>query len=286
MVDFQTDAILLRKIEYGDHDLIITFLTRDKGKISVMAKNAKKSVRRFSGAMDLFSANLIQCAFPKKNREGMINLCATEISNGFSHIRYDVMKTAYASYWTEIVSLWLEEGKALPDIFELLYTAFEMLDTGGIQTEVISLLFQIRFMRLSGFSPGLELCDSCGMPLENIKSGRIWFDFKEGRVACPKCRAVQDGYVKDHQSVNLSEAVAESLPPYWPASRINGCWVSKGTLKQLTWINAVDMSRADRIRFSAAAIKEGETLLESFIPFHIGRNFKSLKFLKQMRLDP
>jgi Recombination protein O N terminal. len=38
MDDFSTDAILLRKIEYGDHDLIITFLTRDKGKISVMDK--------------------------------------------------------------------------------------------------------------------------------------------------------------------------------------------------------------------------------------------------------
>ncbi len=285
MVDFQTDAILLRKVEYGDHDLIITFLTRDKGKISVMAKNAKKSVRRFSGAMDLFSANFIQCAFPRKNRDGMINLCATEIANGFSHIRYDVVKTAYASYWTEIVSMWLEEGKAQPDIFELLYTAFDMLDTGGIQTEVISLLFQIRFMRLSGFSPGLEVCDSCGTRLEQIDSGRIWFDFKEGRVACPNCLNVRSGHGENDQTGNLPEEVAEPLQPYWPACRTNGCWVSKGTLKQLTWINAVDMDRADRIRFSPAAIREGETLLESFIPFHIGRNFKSLKFLKQMRSD-
>ncbi|MCP4723082.1 MAG: DNA repair protein RecO, partial [Desulfobacteraceae bacterium] len=48
MSDFFTDAMLLRKIEYGDHDYIITFLTRSRGKISVIAKNAKKSVRRFS----------------------------------------------------------------------------------------------------------------------------------------------------------------------------------------------------------------------------------------------
>ena len=52
----------------------------------------------------------------------MINLCQTVLENGFSRIRYDVVNTAYASYWTEIVTQWLEEGKAQPDIFELLYT--------------------------------------------------------------------------------------------------------------------------------------------------------------------
>ena len=68
MSDFCTDAILLRKIEYGDHDYIITFLTRSRGKICVIAKNAKKSVKRFSGALDLFSVNHIQCRFPKKKQ--------------------------------------------------------------------------------------------------------------------------------------------------------------------------------------------------------------------------
>lgn len=270
MGDFSTDAILLRKIEYGDHDLIITFLTRDKGKISVMAKNAKKSVRRFSGAMDLFSVNHIQCAFPKKNRDAMINLCHTVLENGFSHIRYDVVNTAYASYWTEIVTQWLEEGKAQPDIFELLYMSLEMVDDGFIRTEVISLLFQIRFMRLSGFSPGLDRCDTCRTSLEGIDSARLWFDFKAGRVVCPTCRG--------------SERCAQELAgPFGGSTR--GLWVSKGTLKQLSWINTVEMSRADRIRFSPIAIQEGETLLESFIPFHIGRNFNSLKFLHKMRYD-
>lgn len=270
MGDFGTDAILLRKIEYGDHDLIITFLTRDKGKISVMAKNAKKSVRRFSGAMDLFSVNHIQCAYPKKNRDAMINLRQSVLENGFSRIRYDVVNTAYASYWTEIVSQWLEEGKAQPDIFELLYTALEMVNDGFIRTEVISLLFQIRFMRLSGFSPGLDQCDACGTNLADVHPARLWFDFKAGRVVCPACRGRHSG-------------AREPAGPLGDHSR--GCWVSKGTLKQLSWINTVEMARADRIKFSPVAIRESETLLESFIPFHIGRNFNSLTFLHKMRSE-
>jgi len=270
MGDFSTDAILLRKIEYGDHDLIITFLTRDKGKISVMAKNAKKSVRRFSGAMDLFSVNHIQCAFPRKNRDAMINLCQTVLENGFCHIRYDVVNTAYASYWMEIVTQWLEEGKAQPDIFELLYTALEMVDEGFIPTQVISLLFQIRFMRLSGFSPGLDRCDACRTGIEDVDSAKLWFDFKAGRVVCPQCKG----------NMPMPQ---EPVGPF--GDNAQGCWVSKGTLKQLAWINTVEMARADRIKFSSVAIKEGETLLESFIPFHVGRHFNSLKFLYKMRSD-
>jgi DNA repair protein RecO (recombination protein O) len=89
-------------------------------------------------------------------------------------------------------------------------------------------------------------------------------------VVCPQCKG---------NIPRLHEAVG----PF--GDIVQGCWVSKGTLKQLAWINTVDMARADRIKFSAVAIKEGEILLESFIPFHIGRNFNSLKFLRKMRSD-
>ncbi len=258
MADFSTDAILLRKIEYGDHDLIITFLTLDRGKIAVIAKNAKQSVRRFSGALDLFSANIIQCAFPKKNKDGLIILTQSDLENGFANIRYDVIKTAYACYWVEILTYWLEEGKSQQELFKLLYFSLDMLDKSEIRTEVISLLFQIRFMGISGFAPNLSYCDLCGTDLDTIVSGTLRFDFKEGQVVCPKCRPKASKY---------------------------GMEVSKGTLKQLAWINTAEMEQADRIKFSPLAIREGEVLLESFIPFHIGREFKSLGFLRRMRRE-
>lgn len=256
MPDFSTDAVLLRKIEYGDHDLIITFLTRSHGKVTVMAKNAKKSVRRFSGALDLFSLNHIQCTFPKKNRGALINLVQTELSNGFPNIRYDVFKTAYASYWAELLHFWLEETKPQPDLYDLLVFSLDMIDRSDIRKEVLSLLFQIRFMSISGFTPNIEVCDNCRRPVDDIVSKTVRFDFREGRIICPGCKPSGAG-------VN----------------------VSKGTLKQLFWLNNTDVQRAERIRLSSFAIGEGQKLLESFIPFHIGREFKSLTFLKRLRRD-
>ena len=256
MADFETDAILLRRVEYGDHDLIINFLTRDRGKIPVIAKNAKQSVKRFSGALDLFSAHRIQCAFPKKNRDGMIVLTASQLTQGYANIRYDVMKTAYACYWIEMLSHWLEDGKPQEKLFHLLDRSLLMLHESGMQSQVISLLFQIRFMSISGFAPNLDVCESCGSPLDSIGDNELRFDFPEGRIICGKCR---------------------------PGASRHGMQVSKGTLKQLSWINTVDIDRAERIKFAHFAIREGEILLESFIPFHIGREFKSLAFLRRIR---
>ncbi len=258
MAGFSADAILLKKIEYGDHDLIITFLTNTSGKISVIAKNAKKSVKRFSGALDLFSVHNIQCALPKKNKDGLIVLSQVELEHGFVNIRSDVLKTGYASYWVEIVNHFVEEGKAQPKLYDLLLFSLDALNSGGIKKEVISLLFQIRFMSISGFTPSIENCSDCHTPVDKIKQKKVRFDFKEGRIVCSNCESKHSRF---------------------------GMNVSKGTLKQLFWINTTKMNRADRIRFSRDAMKEGEVLLESFIPFHIGRDFKSLAFLRRVRKE-
>ncbi|MCP4024494.1 MAG: DNA repair protein RecO [Desulfobacteraceae bacterium] len=258
MAGFSTDAILLKKIEYGDHDLIMTFLTDSEGKICVIAKNAKKSVKRFSGALDLFSVHNIQCRLPQKNKGAMIILSQAELEKGFINIRSDVFKTGYAGYWTEMVNTFLEEGKAQPKLYELLLFSLDALDSGFIEKEVISLLFQIRFMSISGFSPNIEHCGICKKSIDNIKQKHIRFDFKDGRIICADC---------------LSDA-----------SRF-GMDVTKGTLKQLFWINTTDIKRAARIRFSKSAMKEGQILLESFIPFHMGTDFKSLAFLRRLRQE-
>jgi DNA repair protein RecO (recombination protein O) len=258
MPGFSTDAILLRKIEYGDHDFIISFLTESRGKISVIAKNAKKSIKRFSGALDLFSLHHIQCTFPKKKKDGLTILSGADLENGFASIRYDVFKTAYASFWVELIRLWLEEDKAQPHLYDLLRFCLDALDTRALSKEVLSLLFQIRFMSLSGFLPNIENCDKCKTPVDLIEQKNLRFDFQEGRIICQKCIKKRTKY---------------------------GMTVSKGTLKQLSWINNYGISRADRIKFSRFAIKEGEMLLEAFIPFHLGHDFKTLQFLRRLRQE-
>ena len=273
MHGYSTNAILLRKIEYGDHDYIISFLTRTRGRVSVIAKNAKKSSRRFTGALDLFSLNHIHCTFPKKKKDALTILAQTDLEDGFGNIRYDIYKTAYASFWVEVIYSYLEEEKAEPQFYDLLLFALSTLNAGNISKEVIHLLFQIRFMALSGFEPNIETCGVCHTPIDTIQGNKLMFDLKNGQILCMKCAT------KRYQPT-ISKTLNQK-------SKIKNqkMIVSKGTLKQLFWINNSDINRVDRIRFSDSALKEGQYLLESFIPFHLGREFKSLKFLNRLRQE-
>ena len=186
----------------------------------------------------------------------MIILAKSDLEKGFANIRCDIFKTAYASFWIELLYFYLEENKIQSDLYDLLLFALDALNSDTIAKEVLNLLFQIKFMSMAGFSPNLENCDKCQTFIDDFDQKNVRFDFKEGQIVCQKCLKTKSKH---------------------------GMTVSKGTLKQLFWINNTDITKADRIKFSSYAIKEGAILLEAFIPFHIGRDFKSLKFLRNIR---
>jgi DNA repair protein RecO (recombination protein O) len=59
--------------------------------------------------------------------------------------------------------------------------------------------------------------------------------------------------------------------------------LSKGTLKLLQWLSCSDLAQAGRVRFSPAAVAESTAFLEAFVPYHLGKTPRSLKFLREIR---
>ncbi|NNK84664.1 MAG: hypothetical protein HKO91_03815 [Desulfobacterales bacterium] len=88
-----------------------------------------------------------------------------------------------------------------------------------------------------------------------MKKADIIFDLTKGGLVCENC------------CQNISKRIT----------------LSKGTIKQLLWIDQGDLAKAKRIRFTPQALNEGLTFLEAFVPFHLGKEPKSLKFLRQIR---
>ncbi len=121
---------MLRRVNYGDYDLIVTLLTLTEGRISVMAKSAKKSVKRFGGALELFSLLNITCTVGQKQRLPMLQ--EVSLTHPFSNIRSDILKTAYASYWSEIVLKWMMEGKKEDNLYHLLHGVLKELDAESL----------------------------------------------------------------------------------------------------------------------------------------------------------
>ena len=255
MSSFSTPAIMLRRTDFGDYDLIITFFTLNKGKIPVIAKSAKKSARRFSGILELFSVLDIVCSTGR--RPGLSVLQEAVLKHPFAGIRADVIKTAYASYWAELINEWMEEGGRQIRLYHLFQHVLCELDLGQIPDRALSIQFQIRFIAMSGLCPNLTCCSVCKIELEKMAKNEVIFDLKKGGLVCEKC------VVGSSRQISLS----------------------KGTIKQLLWIKSGDLDKVSRIKFSSQALKEGLEFMEMFVPYHLGREPRSLKFLRQIRKD-
>lgn len=250
---YATSAIVLRRREYSDFDLILTVFSYAKGKHTLIAKSAKKSAKRFPGILEPF--NELQITYRPGRRKGMAVLEEAALKQPFGHIRTDFIKTAYASYWVECIALWLEEGQRRVDLYQLLLFVLNGLEEGRLPPEVLSILFQMRFIGQEGLQPVLARCSCCQTDLNEMDQQAFCIDLKRGGVVCGQC----------------------------PSNGQSHLQLAKGTLRQLEWISGGDLSKAMRARFTVSAIAEATAFLELFVPYHIGRRPKSLKILQQVR---
>ncbi|MBL0700738.1 MAG: DNA repair protein RecO [Desulfosarcina sp.] len=248
-----TPAILLRRVDFGDYDLIITFFSLKKGKISLIAKSAKKSVKRFGGLLELFS--LLDIVWSSGRKKGLPVLQEASLIKPFSEIRKDIKKTAYASYWAELINKWIEEGTVQKEIFFLFQYVLCELDAGIIPDAALSILFQLRFMLISGLLPNLSRCSICNTGIDQTKENEFTCDLASGGILCGRC----------------GRTAGKNLR------------LARGTIKQLLWMEHKDLATAARIRIASGSMKEGLLFLESFVQYHIGKELKSLNFLKQIR---
>jgi DNA repair protein RecO (recombination protein O) len=253
MSSYSTPAIVLRKVDFGDYDLVITFFTLKEGKITAIAKSAKKSTKRFAGILELFSVLNVVCSTGR--RKGLPVLQEATLKYPFSSIRSSMLKTAYASYWAELINEWMESGQKQVEIYRLFQYILRALDSSQVSEAALSILFQMKFITLSGLAPNLRQCSVCRIEVEKIKETRVQFDFAKGGILCNGCTS----------------------------KTLQKTFLSKGIIKQLLWIENGDLVQAPRVRFSSDALKEGSEFLETFVPYHLGKEPRSLKFLKQIR---
>ncbi len=253
MPSFTTPAILIRRLDYGDFDLILTFLTLKKGKITVIAKSAKRSTKRFSGLLELFY--FLDIVVNSGKGKGLPILSEASLRMPMEHIGSDIKKTANASYWAELVNDWVEAGQRQNELYGLLTFALKELNAGNIPEDVLSILFQMRFLSLSGLCPNLNQCCTCYSDVEDTARCTLRVDLAKGGLVCENCATYAS----------------------------QGKCLSKGTIKQLKWLNEGDMRKAARIRFSKQAVQEGLSFLEEFVSYHLGKEPKSLRFLCQIR---
>ncbi len=257
MPSLHTDALVLRAIDFGESDRIVSLLTPDRGRITAIAKGAKRSQRRFPGTLDLFNLLHVQIA-PNRRANAMLRLEHSKLSSAFQSLREHPGRYAMACYLVELLDRLAPEGGAPEDLQRLYSFAVEALQIISEREPDARLrvLLELRALSAMGLRPELRLCVRCGNELKT--QGQVQFHVAEGGPVCPNCTSEADLSI----SVHL------------------------GTLRLLEQSLRFDFQQLDRLAFDPRALEQTVNLMRRFQRFHVGVELRSDRFLSEILHSP
>jgi DNA repair protein RecO (recombination protein O) len=244
----RSEAIILRTRDHGESDRLVTFLASGCGKLTGIAKGARRSKKRFVNSLEPLS--LVHLTFVERASSGLVRIDASELRNPFTALRQDLTRLGYASLGAELVLELAPEREVEPALFALLTQYLERLEAGR-DPETLALLFQARILNLSGFGPNLQRCARCGE--EPTVPGAWYFSVSRGALLCPAHRAG-----------------ARTAP------------LSSGTILILRQAQRLSLEKLWRLRFHRQSRAECRTLLLGLIRHHLEKDLKSLAVLQQI----
>ncbi len=259
MKRLQTEALVLRVIDFGESDRIVHLLVPDSGRLTAIAKGARRSVRRFPGTLDLF--NHLRIAVDARRANAMARLDQAILVRAFGGLRAASARFALGCYLVELLDRLAPEGAARGDARRLFAFALDALERASRAPLDLRLrpLLELRALDALGLRPELRRCVRCGDELRgDAGSGlprvAIGFHVAEGGPVCPGCAGGVQGL----------------LP------------VQLGTLRALEGALRLSPQQLDRLVLGARALEEARTLLARFHRFHLGVELRSERVLDEL----
>lgn len=287
---YTTEALILKRMDYGEADRILTLFTPQQGKMRAIAKGARRTTSRLAGSVELFTRSQLQLA---AGRDLEI-VTQGESKERFPHLRADLWHATTAYYLAELIDKFTEEEGDHASLYTLLVETLRRLDEDAARSSSSSAnglgnghllhetqapyltgqtgngaasssnghvlprsrawqtlrYFEMHLLNTLGYRPSLHECAACGSTLEPLENG---FNATLGGMLCPAC---------SH---------------YWQRP------VSLSSFKVLRLLQTSAWEAIPRLRLDGAQQREIEYLLQSLLRFHLERDLKSWEFLRHIQ---
>lgn len=172
-----SEAVILRTWPVGEADLIVSFFTRDYGRVKGLAKSALKSRKRFGGALEPMT--LARAWFAERPRQDLVRLDQLEIVRSPLSAPVDAVRMAVLSFYAELLDQALPEHDPQETVFRLLVAVLEY--TTAVQPWMPLTYFQLWMTRLMGLLPDIQHCTMCG---EALQAGEVHFNLMSDGLFC------------------------------------------------------------------------------------------------------
>ena len=181
-VETRTPAIVVRVRAFGESDKIVTFLSRDLGKVTGIAKGAKRSRRRFVNVLEPFTHVVVRLRLRPSSDLAFIATC--ELLDARPALARDLGRFAHGSYMLELVDRMIRGREAGPESYELLNEALALARRLAEQARESEYLHTGEMTAV-----GKLRCTDCGEEMSLHTPGPI--------PPCPACQGTRFSRVAD-----------------------------------------------------------------------------------------
>ncbi len=161
-----SEAVVLRTYPMREADLLVTFFTRAEGKVRGVARSAKKSKRRFGGALEPLTC--VRLYWEDREGQELARVDSCEVVESPLTAAVDYPRAVALGHVAELLDELLPEREANDAVFRLTLSVLRSLRAGAIWMPLT--YFELWLTRLAGFLPDFGECVVCGAALNGSRA--------------------------------------------------------------------------------------------------------------------
>jgi len=229
----------------GDYDKRLVILTKERGKIAVFAKGARRQNSAFLACSQPFSFG----EFMLYEGKNSYNLVSVDITNYFDELRRDLEAAYYGMYFCELTDYFTHENEDGTYALKLLYQSLRALTQKSIKRPLVKSIFELKLIAVNGLAPQVFSCVKCGKT-----DSFSYFNKEAGGMLCNSCKEKSAGSVK----------------------------ISAATIYTMQYIISSSIGKLYTFTVSQEVMSELKVCVESYIGLYIDKKMKSLDLLKKL----
>lgn len=202
----KSDGIVLRVVDFSETSCVATIFTRDFGKISGLAKGARRPKGPFESALDLLAH--VRLVFLRKSSDALDLLTEAKLERRFRGAERGLARLYAGYYVAELLDALTDDDDPHPELFDAAEQTLRALESDVPPARAV-LRFELAALRLLGHWPSLDACVECGKPIAGGE--RVSFALVGGGALCPDCRPGQRQVVSlsaDARRLLASESIS------------------------------------------------------------------------------
>lgn len=262
MQHFSADSLILRAVDRGENDKLLTVLTAERGRFYAILKGAHSMRRRETAATEPFTWSNVE--YYEKN--GVKWVKTANALDSFPGIRYDMDKLFLAAYVADVAFDLSDERQPAGEILPLVLNTLYMLSVTKGENERIKAAFEMRAASIAGFRPELGVCRRCGKGV----TGDCYFDVMNGAPICLACHG------------------EDALRPLTPVDEFGERTVivpmPAGALAAVQYVSHAEDKRVFAFRVAdERAMDAFARASEEYLLHHLERGFPTLENYKKLK---